>query len=168
MKLVNILLLISLCILVPIRIPDIYSTTFPTIPDAPIVQKFGNFPPGASMPHVGVDLGVEVGTPVYAVRDGIVLFSGIDKVYGRCIMILHFDGYASVYGHLSISFVKKGNYVHWGKIIGLSGGDPDKDPEGSGQSSGPHLHFEIRVPDHLDNNKYNIDPLKYLGLENEK
>jgi murein DD-endopeptidase MepM/ murein hydrolase activator NlpD len=154
-------------LLIPIHLPDnLNEVHFPTIPDAPISQRF--HAPGPDLPHVGVDLSVSIGTPVYAVKSGLVISAGIDRVYGRFIMIKHFDGYASLYGHLLEIKVKKGNFVHCGTIIGLSGGDPEKDPEGAGWSSMPHLHFEVRVPGHLDNNLYNIDPLEYIGFGNEK
>jgi len=85
-------------------------------------------------------------------------------VYGRFVMLLHCDGYLSLYGHLSQIKVKFGEIVHAGQLIGLSGGDPCDNIDGDGWSSGAHLHFEVRVPGHLDNNLYNIDPLKYLEL----
>ena len=81
---------------------------------------------------------------------------------GCHVMILQCDGYASLYGHLSSLDVKFGQVVSAGDIIGLSGGGLD-DPN-RGMSSGPHLHFEIRVPGHLDNNLYNINPVLYWDL----
>jgi murein DD-endopeptidase MepM/ murein hydrolase activator NlpD len=158
-----ILLLCILCLLFPIssNFNYIYLPSFPTIPGTPVTQRFGA--PGPKGPHVGVDFTLPVGSPVYACMTGWIINTGIDNIYGRFIMLEHaIDGYVSVYGHLSAIKVKEGAFVISGQLIGLSGGDKKKDPEGAGQSSAPHLHFEVRVPGHIDNNKYNIDPMKYL------
>jgi murein DD-endopeptidase MepM/ murein hydrolase activator NlpD len=128
----------------------------PTISSADIIQAFGH------LGHVGVDYGVPVGTEVYAAMDGIVVTIYQDsRVYGRSIYLLHCDGYMSLYAHLSETKVKFGQIVMAGQLIGLSGGDPNDSIDGDGWSSGPHLHFEVRVPGHLDNNLYNIDPAIY-------
>ena len=128
----------------------------PTIA-APIVQTFGY------LKHVGIDYDVETGTDVYAVMDGIVITVYQDsRVYGRSIYLLHCDGYMSLYAHLSETKVKFGQIVKSGQIIGLSGGELGAD--GAGWSSGAHLHFEVRVPGHLENNLYNIDPAKYAEM----
>ena len=82
------------------------------------------------------------------------------KTYGGYCIVKHNDGYASLYAHLSKLMVKKGDVVKAGDIIGLSGGVPGQ--PGAGASTGYHLHFEIRVPGHLDSNKFNIDPIAYL------
>ena len=129
---------------------------FPTI-DAPIGQSFGH------LGHVGTDFIVPVGTEVYAAMDGIVIRAeDYGRVYGRYLMLLHCDGYLSLYAHLSAFSVNFGDIVHSGDLIALSGGDPDDEIDGDGWSSGAHLHFEVREPGHLDNNLYNIDPLEYL------
>jgi len=112
--------------------------------------------------HVGVDWKVKPGTKVYACSAGKVYLAVQDsKVYGRFVAILHPDGYASWYAHLSKLLVKKGDNVKGGELIALSGGAVGSD--GAGQSTGWHLHFEIRSPGHLDNNKRNVDPLVYLN-----
>jgi murein DD-endopeptidase MepM/ murein hydrolase activator NlpD len=129
---------------------------YPVGKDAIISQQFGY------KHHVGIDFNVPTGTPVHAVLDGTVIFAMEDSVvYGRSIIIMHDDGYESLYGHLSKLLVKKDEKVYAGKIIGLSGGLPDTN--GAGWSSGAHLHFEIRIPNHLDNNLYNTDPIEYLN-----
>lgn len=130
----------------------------PTIETALVCQRFGH------LDHVGVDFNVKVGTNVYAVLDGVVS-QAVDnvRVYGRYMTITHSDGYMSLYAHLSAFKVKKGAVVKSGDIIALSGGDPGDNIDGDGWSTAAHLHWEVRVPDHLDNNLYNIDPIKYLA-----
>lgn len=162
----NFIIFICLVFLLPVNIDSFWVPSYPTITDTPVTQRFGA--PGPKLPHVGVDFTLYVGSPVYAVMTGRVISAEIDRVYGRYIMIEHLDGYASLYGHLSEIKVRVGDWIRSGKLIGLSGGDPSKDPEGAGWSIIPHLHFEIRVPEHLDNNLYNIDPMEYLGFNDEE
>lgn len=129
---------------------------FPVGEDASVSQPFGY------KDHIGTDFHVDVGTPVQSILDGTVIMALEDaKVYGRSIEIVHdIDGYASLYGHLSKLLVQKGDRVKAGQVIGLSGGNVN-DPN-AGQSSGPHLHFEIRTPKNLNDTSYKIDPIKYL------
>jgi murein DD-endopeptidase MepM/ murein hydrolase activator NlpD len=128
---------------------------------APIVQPFGH------LGHVGIDYGVPVGAPVYSVMDGIVMWSEENvRVYGRSIFILGCDGFGQLYAHLSERKVVFGEVVQSGQLIGLSGGDPDDDIDGDGWSSGAHLHWEVRIPGHLENNLYNINPEIYWNLIN--
>lgn len=91
--------------------------------------------------HAGVDIGVSVGTPVAATRDGTVTHAGQADGYGSAVYIQHGNA-ESRYGHLSRIDVRRGQPVKRGDIIGLSGGA--KGAAGAGNSEGPHLHFEIR------------------------
>ncbi|MFN8529235.1 MAG: M23 family metallopeptidase [Anaerolineae bacterium] len=94
---------------------------------------------GFSSYHSGVDLAVPIGTPVMAANSGSVIFSGGSNYgYGIAIVLAH-GPYTTVYGHLSQTNVRCGQYVNAGQVIGLSGS--------TGNSSGPHLHFEIRYND---------------------
>lgn len=86
--------------------------------------------------HDGIDLANEIGTPVRASRAGRVSYSGWLSGYGRTVMIEHEQGYTTVYGHLSESFVAEGQYVKAGQRIAAMGN--------TGYSTGPHLHFEVR------------------------
>jgi murein DD-endopeptidase MepM/ murein hydrolase activator NlpD len=87
--------------------------------------------------QTGVDIGVRAGTPVRAPARGIVAFAGWQNGYGRTIILEHGLGVHSLYGHLSKFVVKRGQRVEQDATIGLTGN--------SGHSSGPHLHYEVRV-----------------------
>ena len=87
--------------------------------------------------HRALDLGAATGSPVYAADGGFVSFAGwTDIGYGNLVVIDHANGYATYYGHLSGFRVYAGQGVQRGQLIGLVGS--------TGNSTGPHLHFEIR------------------------
>jgi len=86
--------------------------------------------------HQGVDLAAPEGTEVYAAADGIVTFTGFDPVYGNYVVISHSDRWTSLYGHLQIIETVLRSNVKSGSLIGRVGS--------TGQSTGPHLHFELR------------------------
>ena len=101
--------------------------------------------------HPGIDLGAPSGTPVYAADTGVVIFAGWSgSGYGNVIVIDHGNGYKTLYAHLSQISTHCGAKVQQGKIIGMSGD--------TGNSSGPHLHFEVRVADGY------LDPLRVLPV----
>ncbi len=86
--------------------------------------------------HRGLDLAAPRGTDVYAARDGTVSAVGEDPVYGKYVIIRHEGDWSSVYGHLSEVLTVLRNPVRSGTLIGRVGS--------TGQSTGPHLHFELR------------------------
>src|SRR5699024_2776158 len=87
--------------------------------------------------HNGIDIANPIGTPIYAVMDGEVISSGPAQGYGNWIRIRHYDGSVSVYGHMQASSL----------LVGVgeraTAGQPTAPMGSEGQSSGPHLHFEI-------------------------
>ncbi|QWD19639.1 M23 family metallopeptidase [Polynucleobacter paneuropaeus] len=85
--------------------------------------------------HSGLDFQSPAGTPIYATANGIVIKSTIDPSYGRLASINHGDGYISHYAHAQELYVREGDKVARGQLIGLIGT--------SGRSTGPHLHYEI-------------------------
>ncbi len=87
--------------------------------------------------HAGVDLAAGMGAPIRAVTDGTVLSSGTEGGYGRAIRLLHSDGTVTLYGHMSSLLVNQGDKVKAGQQIGREGN--------TGQSTGPHLHFEVHI-----------------------
>ncbi|WP_226379241.1 M23 family metallopeptidase [Pseudonocardia sp. KRD291] len=86
--------------------------------------------------HYGLDIANDVGTPIFAVGDGEVIDAGPASGFGLWVRIRHPDGSISIYGHINRSLVQKGQSVRAGDRIALMGN--------RGQSTGPHLHLEIR------------------------
>lgn len=101
-----------------------------------------------SGPHIGHDWAVEVGTKVQASQNGVVEKAYYSDSYGYNVLINHKNGLKTRYAHMSKLYVKKGELVKKGEVIGLSGN--------TGDSTGPHLHFEV-----LENG-VRINPLNYL------
>lgn len=99
--------------------------------------------------HTGIDLVEPFGSPVFAADDGIVALVGVSSTgYGRYVVIAHSGGLDTLYGHLSASLVKVGQSVTQGQTIGLEGS--------TGNSTGPHVHFELRI------NNQPVNPAPYL------
>ncbi len=101
--------------------------------------------------HAGIDLAAPMRTPEYAVMDGVVLEAGAASGYGLVVYIQHDDGDVTVYGHMDEILVQPGQVVRAGDTIALLGN--------RGQSTGPHLHFEVHKGG-LDGTK--VDPLPWL------
>ena len=97
--------------------------------------------------HTGVDLAARTGTPIYASGDGVITYYKWQSGYGNKIELQHVNGYETAYGHLSryVEGLGVGDRVRQGQIIGYVGS--------TGQSTGPHLHFEIKINGNL------VDPL---------
>ena len=105
-------------------------------------------------PHHGTDFGARRGTPLLAVNDGIVSFSGRMRGYGNVVKIKHKGGYESLYAHQSRRRAKVGQHVKKGQVIGYVGS--------TGRSTGPHLHFGL-----MKNGRW-IDPMNVLGKKSIK
>ena len=97
--------------------------------------------------HTGVDLAARTGTPIYAAGDGVISYYKWQSGYGNKVEIQHVNGYETAYGHMSryVDGLGEGSRVRQGQIIGYVGS--------TGQSTGPHLHFEIKINGNL------VDPL---------
>jgi murein DD-endopeptidase MepM/ murein hydrolase activator NlpD len=98
--------------------------------------------------HRGVDISSDVGTRVIAPADGIVEFSDQMNGYGRTVVIDHGNGISTLYGHLSGFTVSPGQLIHRGDTLGYVGQ--------TGRSTGPHLHYEVRILNTP------VNPHKYL------
>ena len=101
----------------------------------PISKKHFYVSQGFKGDHKGIDIVAEKGADVHASYGGKVLHFGHDDVYGKIIVLAHKNNFYTFYGHLDSIFVKKHNFIKNNEVIGLVGE--------TGQTSGPHLHFEI-------------------------
>lgn len=122
----------------------------PFIGEYPITQSYGE--KVTSVFHTGIDYGCPTGTPILAFDDGTVQFSGWDTTgYGNCVIIYHNESASTLYAHLNtIPTVAAGTKVNQGDIVGISGN--------TGNSTGPHLHFEARKK--WNDYKSHFDPMK--------
>ena len=103
---------------------------------------------GGSRMHTGVDIGASSGTPIKAADDGVVVMAGPNGGYGNWTLIDHGGGLATGYGHQSSIGVSRGQRVSRGEVIGRVGS--------TGASTGPHLHWEVRV------NGNPVDPMRWV------
>ncbi|MDR0798605.1 MAG: M23 family metallopeptidase [Dysgonamonadaceae bacterium] len=106
---------------------------------------------GSMRMHTGLDMNGEIGTPIYATGDGIVVSCGYDGGYGNCVLIDHGFGYKTRYGHCKDLLVRAGQKVSRGDKIATIGM--------TGATTGPHLHYEVLLKDHPDN------PAKYFFMD---
>lgn len=111
-----------------------------------VTSRYG--PRGREL-HRGIDIGAPYGRTIRAARGGVVTLSGWYYGYGRTVVIRHADGSETLYGHASRLLVSPGQRVEQGQPIALVGS--------SGRSTGPHLHFEIRIGGQA------VNPLNHLG-----
>jgi murein DD-endopeptidase MepM/ murein hydrolase activator NlpD len=121
--------------------------------EGPITGSFGaRIDPfnGEGAFHSGIDIGAVFGQAVIAPAEGIVEFADFMGGYGRAIILDHGHGITTRYGHLKAFAVFPGQHVHRGDTIGYVGD--------SGRSTGPHLHYEVRI------NDVPVNPHKYLRL----
>ena len=125
-------------------------------PSAQISQSFGPStywfePPYGNYPHfhTGIDMVEPFGSPVFAADDGVVALVGSSSSgYGNYVVVAHAGGFDTLYGHLSTALVKVGQSITQGTAVGLEGS--------TGNSTGPHLHFELRI------GQKPVDPTPYL------
>ena len=103
---------------------------------------------GTAAMHSGVDIPGPTGTPIYATADGVVSHAGRQGGYGNMVEINHGKGIATRYGHLSRIIVADNTRVKRGQLIALMGS--------TGRSTGPHLHYEVRIDGHA------VNPVPFL------
>jgi murein DD-endopeptidase MepM/ murein hydrolase activator NlpD len=101
--------------------------------------------------HAGIDFAAPLGTPEYAAMDGVVVRAGAASGFGLAVYVQHANGDVTVYGHMQEILVQQGQTVQAGDTIALLGN--------RGQSTGPHLHFEVHLGG-IDGEK--VDPLPWL------
>jgi murein DD-endopeptidase MepM/ murein hydrolase activator NlpD len=103
---------------------------------------------GLKTMHAGIDIATRTGTPIVAPADGIVSFAGVKGSFGKVLVIDHGYGYTTFYGHCSALKKEVGDKIKRGDVIAYVGN--------SGTSTGPHLHYEVRV------NGVATNPIKYI------
>jgi len=99
--------------------------------------------------HSGYDIAAREGSPIVATADGTVVFAGWDGNYGNVVVVEHAYGWSTVYGHCAKVIVQVGDRVKRGEVIAFLGS--------TGRSTGPHVHYEVRV------NGKTVNPYYYLG-----
>ena len=113
-----------------------------------ITSRFGSRESIRDHAHKGMDIATKTGTPIKAAAQGTVKHSGVMGGYGNLIILDHGNGVQTYYGHCSKLYVKKGEKVSAGDVIAAVGS--------TGNSTGPHLHFEVRI------NGSVVNPQRYL------
>lgn len=113
-----------------------------------ITSRFGANESIRDHTHKGIDIGAAGGTPIYAAAGGTITYSGWESGYGNLVIIDHGNGVETYYGHCSKLYVSKGQKVNAGDKIAAVGS--------TGNSTGNHLHFEIRL------NGAQVNPQKYV------
>lgn len=99
--------------------------------------------------HHGIDIAGNIGDPIFAAESGFANLVAYNNIYGNYIKLNHGKGVETLYGHCDTIFIKEGEYVTKGQMIGKMGN--------TGRSTGPHLHFEVRLNGKADN------PLNYVS-----
>lgn len=128
-------------------LPRVSSYAFPLKSYAYVSSEYG---PRWGTTHTGIDFAAKAGTHIYSWRDGKVTFAGWSGGYGNFIVVDHGNGFVTRYAHCSKIAVTKGQTVSQGQIIGYVGT--------TGNSTGNHLHFEIKV-----NGRF-VNPRNYLSI----
>lgn len=130
-----------------IHTPSIWPTS------GDVTSRFGwrsaPFGGGSSDFHPGLDIANEVGTPIMAAADGVVVYSGWNSGYGKLLQIDHGNSIETLYGHCSELVAKVGQKVRKGELIAYMGS--------TGYSTGSHLHYEVRV------NQTAVNPVTFLN-----
>jgi len=114
----------------------------------PVTRQFSGASRGSQSYHPGVDIAAAVGVPVRSAASGTVIFAGMDEEYGNLVIVEHGMGLESRYAHNDRLSVRVGDRVRRGQMIAAAGS--------TGNSTAPHLHFEIRK------NGMPVDPIEYL------
>ena len=104
---------------------------------------------GGTRPHKGLDIAAPRGTPIVAPSDGVVSYVGQESDVGRLMLVDHGHGIFTMYGHLNKAFVRRGDKISKGQTIAAVGS--------SGNCTGPHLHYEVRILGKQ------VNPVSYLN-----
>ena len=110
--------------------------------------------------HPGLDFRGPRGAPIYAAAKGVVTFAGQKAGYGNCVEVTHANGIITRYAHMSAFRTHAGQSVNAGQTIGAIGS--------TGRSTGPHLHFEVRVNDHAINPRPFLEAITHVSAQNSR
>jgi len=113
---------------------------------------------GSAAFHAGLDFKGPIGAPIYAAAAGTISFAGVRSGYGNCIEVNHGNGLMTRYAHMSAFRATLGQKVEAGALIGAIGN--------SGRSTGPHLHFEVRINDRPVNPRPFLEASSHVSQEN--
>lgn len=113
---------------------------------------------GGAAFHAGLDFRGPVGAPIHAAAKGVVSFAGVRQGYGNCIEISHGNGLMTRYAHMSRFVAHIGQKVTAGEVVGAIGN--------TGRSTGPHLHFEVRINDRPVNPRPFLEAAPHVPEEN--
>ena len=131
------------------NMPDVNGIKLANLPvTGTITSRYGVSSRIRSSNHTGLDIAAKKGTPIKVVSDGVVTFAKYNGSYGYLVKVDHGNGVETWYAHTSKMYVSAGETVKAGDVIALVGS--------TGNSTGPHLHFEIRI------NGEHVNPQKYL------
>jgi murein DD-endopeptidase MepM/ murein hydrolase activator NlpD len=131
---------------------------YPLLRQVPVSSRFGlrTHPiSGVQRPHTGLDFAAEQGAPVLAAAAGRVVYAGEYGGYGNIVVLQHTPAVLTLYAHLSAIHVQSGAWVNQSAPVAAVGS--------TGASTGPHLHFELRVLA-ADGQWFALDPGYYLGV----
>jgi murein DD-endopeptidase MepM/ murein hydrolase activator NlpD len=131
---------------------------YPLLRQVPVSSRFGlrTHPiSGVQRPHTGLDFAAEQGAPVLAAAAGRVVYAGEYGSYGNIVVLQHTPAVMTLYAHLSAIYVQSGAWVNQSAPVAAVGS--------TGASTGPHLHFELRVLA-ADGQWFALDPGYYLGV----
>ncbi|NBM17533.1 M23 family metallopeptidase [Streptomyces sp. GC420] len=139
----------------PVRVPDHPPAEGPAwvapVDDYELSAGFDSAGEHWASRHTGQDFAVPIGTPVRAVGAGRVTSVSCGGAFGVQVLVLHDNGYYTQYAHLAASTVEQGELVRTGQMLGQTGS--------TGNSTGPHLHFEVRLTPYLGSG---VDPVDWL------
>lgn len=114
---------------------------------------------GSAAFHSGLDFRGPIGAPIYAAATGRVVFAGVKAGYGNCIDIDHGNGLTTRYAHMSAFRARIGQAIESGDVIGAIGS--------SGRSTGPHLHFEVRIRDRPVNPRPFLEASRHVQQQDQ-
>lgn len=139
-----------------VLLEEIQNTPLGVPHDGYLTSRFGNranpFSGRGAENHPGLDFKAQYGDPIHATANGEVVFAGVMGGYGNVVRIAHKSGYETLFAHMSSINASVGQHIQAGDVVGKVGS--------TGRSTGPHLHYEVRL------NNEPLDPENFLSFNN--